>query len=474
MTYRMRMQSSHRRQLQALLSDRSREQACFLLCRPAHAGSETLLLVVDVLALDAGDLAIHKPDQLSVAPSAMLRIARAAQAKEAAVCMVHTHPVSIGGVAFSHADDIGNIRTFDFFHRMVPGQLHSCLVWSGDLSNVAGRIYRADRTWSVLDSVDTVSGDNWQRHKDRSSLHGTFDQHVFDRQARLLGAAGQGIISALRIGVIGCGGVGTVAAQLLAHSGVRDLTLVDFDHAEPSNLPRLLGATAADVHHHVLKTALVERGIKAINADARVQRFELPVEDPVLLGALAGLDAIVCGTDDTTSRAYLNQLCHQYYVPILDLGVQFVVDPRTEQIVSNIGKVNLMRPGDACLQCIGHVNAHVLADEALDEEARERRRKEGYLRGAEEREPAMMTFNMQVASRGIQVLLAWFSGFQPISGELFERYDFLGLADRGLVCTTRKRALNGCALCSPSGTFHGAGDAHPMVVSPRPKPVSVR
>lgn len=474
MTYRMRMQSSHRRQLQAHLSDRSREQACFLLCRPARAGSETHLLVVDVLALDVGDLAIHKPDQLSVTPSAMLRIARAAQAKEAAVCMVHTHPVSLGAVAFSRADDVGNVRTFDFFHRMAPGQLHSCLVWSGDLSNVSGRVYHADGTWSVLDSVDVVSGDNWSRYKDRTPLRDQFDREVFDRQARLLGTAGQGIIAGLRIGVIGCGGVGTVTAQLLAHSGIRDFTLIDFDRAEPSNLPRLLGATAADVHHQELKTAIVERGVKAINADAQVQRFELPVEDSSLLGVLAGLDAIVCGTDDTTSRAYLNQLCHQYYVPILDLGVQFVVDPNTGQVVSNVGKVNLMRPGDPCLQCIGHVNAHVLADEGLDKDARERRRKEGYLRGAEEREPAMMTFNMQVASRGVQILLSWFSGFQAVSSELFDRYDFLGLAGRGLICSTRKRALHGCALCSPSGTFHGMGDAHPMVVSPRPRPAPVR
>jgi len=469
MNYRVRMQASHRRQLQALLSDRSREQACFLLCRSARADDETVLLVVDVMGLEAGDLNVQRPDQLSVAPSAMLRVARAAQESGTAVCMVHTHPFSLGSVGFSHADDVGNVRTFEFFHRMVPERLHSCLVWSGDLANVSGRVYRPDGNWLVVEFVDVVSGEKWHRHRDRAAADSEFDREVFDRQARLLGRAGQATIGELKVGVIGCGGIGTVCAQLLVHSGVRDFLLVDFDPSEPSNLPRLLGATADEVNRRALKTAIVERCIKAVNPQARVRRFESAVEDSSLLGQLVDLDAIVCATDDTTSRAYLNQLCHQYYVPILDLGVQFVVDQTTGQIVNNIGKVNLMRPGDPCLQCIGHVNPHVLADEALDMTAREDRRQEGYLRGTDEPEPAMMIFNMQVASRGVQTLLSWFSGFQPVSSELFERYDFLGLADRGLVSATRRRAVDNCVLCDPNGTLHGVGDAHPMIVSQRPR-----
>ncbi len=467
MIYRMRMQSSHRRQLQALLSDHSREQACFLLCRQAKANDETLLLVVKVLALESEDLAVHKPDQLSVSPAAMIRIARMAQKEEATVCMVHTHPMSLDGVAFSRADDIGNLRTFQFFHRMVPDQLHSCLVWSGNLAHTAGRIYQSDGTWSVVQSVDVVSGENWNRHIDHTHHIRAIDTALFDRQARLLGEAGQAIISNIKIGIVGCGGIGSVVATLLVHSGIRNFTLVDFDRVEPSNLPRLLGANFDDAHRHVPKTSILQRVIKEVCPEAQARTFVTPVEDPSLLEELVSLDAIVCGTDDTTSRAFLNQLCHQYYVPLLDLGVQFVVDPDTGQVVSNVGKINLMRPGDPCLLCIGHVNPHVLAEEALDEVTREHRRNEGYLRGTEVHEPAMMTFNMQVASRGVQTLLSWFSGFQPIPTEQFERYDFLGMANRGLSNFTRKRKVHGCPLCDPDSHLHGTGDAHPMIVAPR-------
>jgi molybdopterin/thiamine biosynthesis adenylyltransferase len=320
-----------------------------------------------------------------------------------------------------------------------------------------------------MGSVDVVSGENWNRYSDHVDLSAAFDTALFDRQARLLGEAGQAIISNMKIGIVGCGGIGSVAATLLVHSGIRNFTLIDFDHAEPSNLPRLLGATYDDAHHFIRKTDILQKVIKAVCPEAVVRTLEAPVEDPVLLQALVGLDAIVCGTDDTTSRAFLNQLCHQYYVPLLDLGVQFVVDPGTGKVVSNVGKINFMRPGDPCLLCIGHVNPQVLAEEALDKETREHRRNEGYLRGSDVHEPAMMTFNMQVAARGVQALLSWFSGFQSIAVEQFERYDFLGTANRGLSSFTRKRRYHGCPLCGPDGQLLGRGDAHPMVVSPRPR-----
>lgn len=79
MNYRMRMLAVHRCQLRNLLSDMSKEQACFLVCSVAQGSDETILLVREVLELSSQDLQIHAPDQLCVAPRAMLRAARRAQ-----------------------------------------------------------------------------------------------------------------------------------------------------------------------------------------------------------------------------------------------------------------------------------------------------------------------------------------------------------------------------------------------------------
>lgn len=54
------------------------------MCSVARGTDETILLVREVLPLDAADLHIHAPDQLSVAPGAMLRAARRAQQRRIA------------------------------------------------------------------------------------------------------------------------------------------------------------------------------------------------------------------------------------------------------------------------------------------------------------------------------------------------------------------------------------------------------
>jgi hypothetical protein len=190
MEYRMRMLAAHRCRLRELLSDTSREQACFLAYSVAQGIDETILLVSEVIPLVPDDLTIHAPDQLSVAPSAMLRVARRAQRMGAAVCMVHTHPMSHGRVAFSLADDYGNLRTFEFFERMLPGRLNSCLVWDGALECVAGRVYEGAERWWPLSDVEVVSGTRRIVHRDRLETAKPVEAQ-FDRQARLLGEDGQ-------------------------------------------------------------------------------------------------------------------------------------------------------------------------------------------------------------------------------------------------------------------------------------------
>ncbi|MBS0437687.1 MAG: ThiF family adenylyltransferase, partial [Proteobacteria bacterium] len=53
---------------------------------------------------------------------------------------------------------------------------------------------------------------------------------------RLYGDAAYARIRAARVAVIGVGGVGSWAAEVLARSGVAELTLVDLDHVAESNI----------------------------------------------------------------------------------------------------------------------------------------------------------------------------------------------------------------------------------------------
>ncbi len=113
-------QELFRNMLESLVHESAVEQGCFLLFSATKTHNSLILLGNDLIHLGGDDFTVQKYDQLSVSPSAMLRVARIAQANNAGVCFIHTHPMSSGYVDFSQADDYGNARTFGFFNRMLP------------------------------------------------------------------------------------------------------------------------------------------------------------------------------------------------------------------------------------------------------------------------------------------------------------------------------------------------------------------
>lgn len=62
---------------------------------------------------------------------------------------------------------------------------------------------------------------------------------------RLYGDAGYQRMRALRVGVVGLGGVGSWAVEALARCGVAELVLIDMDHVAESNINRQIQATGA-------------------------------------------------------------------------------------------------------------------------------------------------------------------------------------------------------------------------------------
>ncbi|MGD9835124.1 MAG: ThiF family adenylyltransferase, partial [Piscinibacter sp.] len=89
---------------------------------------------------------------------------------------------------------------------------------------------------------------------------------------RLYGDVAYARIRAARIAVVGVGGVGSWAAEVLARSGVAELTLVDLDHVAESNINRQVQALGATVGMAKVR-ALAER-IGDIHPQCRVHEVE--------------------------------------------------------------------------------------------------------------------------------------------------------------------------------------------------------
>ncbi len=178
---------------------------------------------------------------------------------------------------------------------------------------------------------------------------------------------------------------------------------------------------------------------------------------------LIGADFIVIGTDSAKSRAYVNEICHRYYVPVLDLGVEFVAPDG--QVQNEVGKVNLMMPGTPCLWCIGHVSAELILAEELPEQEARKRAAEGYIRDVYVPQPSMMPFNGEIASRGVQLLVRQFSGLAQVEEVIYEQRSFLGINGRKPIRLVAKHHSMDCPFCLP-GVVAGAGDDTPALMAP--------
>lgn len=284
---------------------------------------------------------------------------------------------------------------------------------------------------------------------------------IFDRHALLLGEEGRRILATQTIVVAGLGGIGSLVAVMLVHAGFGSIVLIDHDFIEESNRPRIIGSRPSDVDNQVSKVEIARRYISECMPECDVRVYQVRVEDESIPEELIAADAIVVGTDSAKSRAYVNEICHRYYVPLLDLGVEFVA-PGGE-LNNEVGKVNLVMPGTPCLWCTGHVSSEMILAEDLPEMEARKRVGEGYIRDLFVPQPSMMPFNGEVASRGVQLLVRQLSGLAQNEESVFEQRSFLGLNGRPPVRLVKKRQRDDCPFCV-SGAILGRGDDSEMLI----------
>jgi adenylyltransferase/sulfurtransferase len=139
--------------------------------------------------------------------------------------------------------------------------------------------------------------------------------------------------------VVGVGGLGTPAALALARSGVETIGLVDPDVVDPSNLPRQLLYTEADVGRAKVEVA-AER-LRSIAPAARVIaiRSRFTATDVDLLG---DFDVLVDGTDSIAAKFALSDAAVAAGMPLVHAGA---IDFRAQLLT-------ILPGATACYRCV--------------------------------------------------------------------------------------------------------------------------
>ena len=164
----------------------------------------------------------------------------------------------------------------------------------------------------------------------------------YSRQARYapLGLEGQRRLEEARVAIVGCGALGSVAADLLARAGIAKLSLIDRDVVELSNLHRVALFTESDVDEGLPKSVALARHLAAIRRDLACESVVADVDGLNAVGLLAGHDLILDGSDNFEARHVLNEACLDLRLPWVHaavLGAQALVWP--------------IVPGSACYAC---------------------------------------------------------------------------------------------------------------------------
>ena len=97
------------------------------------------------------------------------------------------------------------------------------------------------------------------------------------RTERLLGNANLEKIHDARVLIFGLGGVGSWCAECLVRSGVRNITIVDYDTVDITNINRQIIATHSSIGKK--KIDVMEERIKDINPNCNVIKYDLFYEE---------------------------------------------------------------------------------------------------------------------------------------------------------------------------------------------------
>ncbi len=424
-------------QMKMLFDTHPLEGAGILLCRALHGPKGVRLLGFEFAAYDVADYLVQERDRLSIAPVAVNRFLQRAREQSLCVVQVHTHPGS-QHAGFSEVDDEGEHEMVPVIFRRAPGGPHGAIVLG--THTWAARIYTDPQTPAAarilevgqdLQRLDLVSGESDQR---------------FNRSALALGASGQAALRDLRVGVVGLGGTGSIAAQELAYLGVRDVAFIDPDVVEVTNLNRLVGATHADLG--TPKVDVAAQRYREVEPSATIAAHRGDVLDEQIARTLFDRDIVLCCTDSQGSRALLNWLAYQCFMPIIDMGVEITAEAGA--VIGIAGRVQLAGPGMPCLHCCNVVDLNALRVELLSEEQRAR---DPYVVGEHVAQPAVISFNATMVSLAITMFMAMSTSL-PMRARMQTYY---GL--RGEVRSATASVKDGCPICSTQSEVYGRAES---------------
>lgn len=130
-----------------------------------------------------------------------------------------------------------------------------------------------------------------------------------------MGMEGQEKLLNSKVLVMGLGGLGCAASPYLVAAGVGEITLVDFDTVDISNLQRQILHTEKDLNRNKVDSA--KESLQQLNPDCKIQTIHAQLEQQALSDLVQQHTLVLDCTDNLATRKLINQCCFQYKTPLV-------------------------------------------------------------------------------------------------------------------------------------------------------------
>lgn len=153
-------------------------------------------------------------------------------------------------------------------------------------------------------------------------------QPWMERTQLLFGEERQRELMRCHVLIVGLGGVGGMAAELIARAGIGRLTIVDADIVQPSNINRQLVATADSIGRP--KAEVLAERLRSINPAIELEVVEAFLKDDVMTEILDRhrYDYVVDAIDSLTPKVHLIAQSLERGLPIISsMGAGAKSDP---------------------------------------------------------------------------------------------------------------------------------------------------
>lgn len=139
----------------------------------------------------------------------------------------------------------------------------------------------------------------------------------YQKQALFLGSQGQTKLQKAHVLIIGAGALGSSSAEMLARAGIGQLTIVDRDFVEYSNLHRQQLYTEADAQSQLPKAVAAKKYLQQLNSEITINTHIIDVNASTIENLIHNQTVIIDATDNFETRMIVNDAAVKHGIPFI-------------------------------------------------------------------------------------------------------------------------------------------------------------